>query len=100
MISSATNVKRYKSVSLPFTNHFNPTSLDTTIHNTKEHIFFNSNMYYKLISFITINVLKYHRTVLAARQLLIGIHINININLDLNISTCIWYPDKPYYIYI
>ena len=52
-------------------------------------------MYFKLISFITTNVLKYHRTILEARQLLIGIHININITIDLTISTSMWYPDKP-----
>ena len=51
-------------------------------------------MYYKLISFITTNILKYHQTVLEARQLLIGIHININITIDITISTSIWYPDK------
>ena len=55
-------------------------------------------MYYTLISFITTNILKYHRTVLEACQLLIGIHVNINRTIDLTISTSIWYPDKPQYI--
>ena len=52
-------------------------------------------MYYKLISFIKTNILKYHGTVLKACQLLIGIHININITIDLTINTSVWYPDKP-----
>ena len=52
-------------------------------------------MYYKLINFITINILKYHRPVLEAHQLLIGIHININLTIGLTISTSIWYPHKP-----
>ena len=56
-------------------------------------------MYYKLIS-VTTNILKYHRTVLEAPQLLIGIHTNINITIDLTISTSIWFPDKPKYIYL
>ena len=56
-------------------------------------------MYYKLISFITTNILKYHRTVLEACQLLIGILVNINRTIDLTISTSIWYPDKPQCIY-
>ena len=52
-------------------------------------------MYCKLINFITTNIVKYHRTILEARQLLIGIHININITIGLTISTSTWYPDKP-----